>query len=74
MPHAILKTDLNQLVMGYNKMYRIKTFLADNVRPSKDNLIFELQKRNYKLVKVGSSFELHPIKDPKRFKKIKLKV
>jgi len=73
MPHAILKTDLNQLVMGYNKMYRIKTFLSSNVRPSKDNLIAELQKRNYKIVKVKGQFQLRAIKDPTRNKAITLK-
>jgi hypothetical protein len=73
MPHAILKTDLNQLVMGYNKMYRIKTFLADNVRPSKDALIAELKRRNYKIVKVKGQFQLRAIKDPTRNKAITLK-
>jgi len=72
MPHSILKADLNHLVMGYNKLYKIKTFLNDNIRPSKDNLIGELRARNYKIAKGKNGWELRPIKDPKRFKVIKL--
>jgi len=72
MPHAIKKDVLNALIMKYNKQYRLKQFLEDSIRPSKDALIAELKKRNYKVVKKGGNFELHAIADPKRFKKIKL--
>jgi len=72
MGHQILKQDLNHLVMEYNKLYKIKTFLDDNVRPSKLNLIEKLKSRNYRVSKDKTGWVLRPIKDPKRFKVIKL--
>ena len=72
MPHAIKLIDLYDLVMKYNKVYRIQTFLHKNIRPSKDNLIKELARRNFKIVGVGDKWELHPISAVRRDKKIKM--
>lgn len=66
----ILKKDLLKLVKKYNNQYRIQQYYLEKDRQSKEQIIDQLRKKNYKIVRRGTKWELHPIKDPKRFPKI----
>jgi len=72
MTDVIKRVELYQLAIGYNRKYQIHTFLHKNKRPTKEKLIEELAKRNYRPVKESGGWVLKPIKDPKRFPKIKM--
>jgi len=62
----IKRTDLYPLAIMYNKRFRLKTFLYNNVRPSKAKLIKLLREKNYKPVKTGEDWKLKPIKETRR--------